>query len=121
MAQSGSVDALKGSWDYVRIASDWSSSSPLISNQVDGEHFDAYMKELGVGMVLRMTAKGIKPRIIISEKDGKWTLRTESSIKTMNVEFQPGVEFDETTADGREVKVCFVDESTIAWHSPDLF
>lgn len=74
-------------------------------NQVDGENFDAYMKELGVGMILRMTAKGIKPRIIISEDNGQWTLRTESSIKTLTVQFQPGVTFDETTADGREVKV----------------
>ena len=124
MAQAASVDALKGSWDYVRIESDWSLSSspaPLISNQVDGEHFDAYMKELGVGMVLRMTAKGIKPRLIISEKDGKWTLRTESSIKTITVDFQPGVEFDETTADGREVKVRLVDGSTIVFYRSDLF
>jgi fatty acid-binding protein 3 len=63
------------------------------------------MKELGVGWALRMTAKGVKPRIIISETDGKWTLRTESVIKTLSYEFTPGVEFDETTADGREVKV----------------
>lgn len=63
------------------------------------------MKELGVGMILRMTAKGIKPRLIISENNGRWTLRTESTIKTLSVDFVPGVEFDETTADGRSVKV----------------
>jgi fatty acid-binding protein 3 len=63
------------------------------------------MKEIGVGWALRMTAKGVKPRIIISEAGDKWTLRTESVIKTLSYEFTPGVEFDETTADGREVKV----------------
>ena len=63
------------------------------------------MKELGVGWALRLTAKGIKPRIIISEAGGKWTMRTESAIKTLSYDFIPGVEFDEVTADGREVKV----------------
>ena len=65
------------------------------------------MKELGVGWALRLTAKGVKPRIIISENSGKWTLRTESAIKTLSYDFTPAVEFDETTADGREVKVSY--------------
>jgi fatty acid-binding protein 3 len=64
------------------------------------------MKEIGVGMATRMLAKGLKPRIIISEDNGKWTVRSESTLKTVTVEFTPGVEFDETTPDGREVKVC---------------
>ncbi|CAF2401583.1 unnamed protein product [Rotaria sp. Silwood2] len=87
MAECGSVEALKGSWDYV-----------------DGENFDAYMKEIGVSMIMRMTAKGVKPRLIINENNGTWTLRTESSIKTLSYDFVPGVEFEETTADGRHVK-----------------
>ena len=63
------------------------------------------MKELGVGFATRMAAKGLKPRLIISDNDGKWTLRSESALKTVSYSFTPGVEFDETTADGREVKV----------------
>ena len=63
------------------------------------------MKELGVSWALRMTAKGIKPRLIISQDGDKWTFRTESAIKTLSYDFTPGVQFDETTADGREVKV----------------
>jgi len=66
------------------------------------------MKEIGVGMATRMLAKGLKPRIIISEDNGKWTVRSESTLKTVTVEFTPGVEFDETTPDGREVKVCLL-------------
>ncbi|CAF0838730.1 unnamed protein product [Adineta ricciae] len=81
------VEALKGRWDYV-----------------DGENFDSYMKEIGVGMATRLAAKGIKPRLIISEDGGKWTVRSESSIKTVSYDFTPGVEFNETTPDGREVK-----------------
>ena len=63
------------------------------------------MKEIGVGMMMRMTAKGIKPRLVISESGGKWTVRSESPLKTTSYDFTPGVEFDETTPDGREVKV----------------
>lgn len=63
------------------------------------------MKELGVGMVMRMAAKGLKPRLIISENGDKWTVRSESSVKTTSYDFTPGVTFDETTPDGREVKV----------------
>ncbi|CAF0791318.1 unnamed protein product [Adineta steineri] len=86
MASSG-IQGLKGTWDYV-----------------DGEHFDEYMKELGVGFVARTAAKGIKPRLVFSENNGKWTVRSENSIKTTSYSFTPGVEFDETTPDGREVK-----------------
>ncbi|CAF0937830.1 unnamed protein product [Rotaria sordida] len=86
MATSG-VEALKGTWEYV-----------------DGENFDDYMKELGVGMATRLAAKGIKPRLIISDNGGKWNLRAESTLKTTSYDFTPGVEFDETTPDGREVK-----------------
>ena len=63
------------------------------------------MKEIGVGMMMRMTARGIKPRLIISEENGEWTLRSESAIKTVVCKFTPGQQFDETTADGRQVSV----------------
>lgn len=63
------------------------------------------MKEIGVGMMMRMAARGIKPRLIITEENGKWTLRSESAIKTVVCEFTPGVEFEETTPDGRQVTV----------------
>ena len=70
------------------------------------------MKELGVGMVMRMAAKGLKPRLIISENGDKWTVRSESSVKTTSYEFTPGVTFDETTPDGREVKVSLLATKT---------
>ncbi len=56
-------------------------------------------------MAMRMMAKGMKPRLVISENGDKWTVRSENTLKTMSIEFIPGVEFDETTPDGREVKV----------------
>jgi fatty acid-binding protein 3 len=73
---------------------------------VDSENFDEFMKELGVGMVMRMAAKGVKPRLVISENNGKWAIRSESTFRTVSYDFTPGVEFNETTPDGREVTVC---------------
>ena len=75
---------------------------------------DEFLKELGVGMTKRMAVKSMKPRVVISENGGKWAIRSESSLKTKTVEFTPGVEFDETTSDGREVKVCLSISFTFA-------
>ena len=73
--------------------------------KIDGDSMDDYLKELGVGMMGRMAAKGLKPRLVISEKDGKWSVRTETTFKTTTIEFTPNIEYEETTADGREIKV----------------
>jgi len=62
----------------------------------------------------RMVARSIKPRLVITEKDGKWTLRTETTLKTMIIEFTVNVEFEETTGDGRELKVT-------AYHCTNTF
>jgi hypothetical protein len=47
----------------------------------------------------------IKPKLIISEQGGKWSLKSESTLKSGSYEFTPGVEFDETRLDGESVKV----------------
>lgn len=72
------------------------------------------MKETGVGMATRLAVIGIKPRLIVDEISNEWTVRVESTIKTMGYKFVPGVEFNETTFDGREVKVW------ISWWSSHL-
>ncbi|CAF0844062.1 unnamed protein product [Rotaria sordida] len=87
MTATSGIEKLKGTWEYV-----------------DGEHFDDYMKEIGVGFALRQSAKLIKPKLIIKESDGKWSLKSESTLKTAQYEFTPGVEFDETRLDGENVK-----------------
>ena len=58
-------------------------------------------------MPARLMAKGLKPRVIISENDGTWTLRAETSLRTKSVTFTPDVEYEEKTADGRDIKVDF--------------
>ncbi|CAF0860452.1 unnamed protein product [Didymodactylos carnosus] len=81
------IEALKGTWDYV-----------------DGKDFDKFMSEIGVSFLMRQTAKLVTPKLTISENNGKWTLISETHIKTVTIDFIPDQEFDETTADGREVK-----------------
>ncbi|CAF0939728.1 unnamed protein product [Adineta ricciae] len=83
----GRIEAMKGIWDFV-----------------ESDNMDEYLKEIGVGMMGRMAAKAIKPRLIISETDGKWTIRTETNVRRMSIEFIPNVEYEEITADGRELK-----------------
>ena len=53
----------------------------------------------------RMASKHIRPRLIISELDGRWTLKTETQFKTMTIEFIEGLEYEERTGDGRELTV----------------
>jgi hypothetical protein len=60
---------------------------------------------MGLGWVARMTAKAVKPRVVISENGDKWTIKSETTFKSLSLDFIPGVPFDETTPDGREVKV----------------
>ena len=68
---------------------------------------DAFLKEMGVGMAIRLVARNMSPRLTISENNGKWTLRTEMPIKNSTMTFTPGVLFEDKTPDGQEIKVSF--------------
>ncbi|CAF4106719.1 unnamed protein product [Rotaria sp. Silwood1] len=87
---ASAIEKLKGTWDYV-----------------NGENFDEYLKEMGISWVIRQAAKAVKAEkmIIIFNDNNRWTLKSESTFKNTVYEFTPGVEFDETRADGAVVKV----------------
>merc|ERR1719419_469648 len=40
----------------------------------------------------------------ISEEGGVWTIKTSTTLKNMELQFKLNEEFEETTADGRDVK-----------------
>lgn len=63
------------------------------------------LKYSGVGMIQRNLAEKTKPTVEISEKDGKYTLKTLTALKNTEINFTLGEEFDEETADGRKAKV----------------
>jgi len=69
------------------------------------DNFDEYMKAVGIGLATRKMASGQKPvHVFIAEPDGSYIIRAESAFKNNDAKFKMGVEFDETTPDGRKAK-----------------
>ncbi|XP_034971606.1 fatty acid-binding protein, heart-like [Zootoca vivipara] len=73
-------------------------------NLVDSCNFDDYMKAIGVGFATRQMANLTKLTTIIEVDGNKITLKTQSTFKSTKIKFTMGEEFDETTADDRDVK-----------------
>ncbi|KAM7361643.1 fatty acid binding protein [Cochliomyia hominivorax] len=74
------------------------------------ENFDEYMKELGVGMVLRKMGNSVTPTVELRKEGDVYTFTTSSTFKTSSITFKLGEEFDEETLDGRKVKsICTMD------------
>ena len=66
------------------------------------ENFDEFMKKLGVGLVKRKLANSVSPvNVIIINDDGSYTVRTETTVRTTELNFELGVPFKEETLDGR--------------------
>lgn len=65
------------------------------------------MKELGVNQEIRKftAAESFKPRVIIDEKNGRWSLTSENTFKSTTVEFTPGIEFEDVSPDGHQITV----------------
>ena len=59
----------------------------------------------GVGMVTRKLGQAAKPTTEIKQDGDTWTIATFSTMKNTLITFKLGEEFEETTADGRKVKV----------------
>merc|ERR1712039_116212 len=68
------------------------------------ENFEEFMKALGVGLVTRKLGNKSSPTVTINEAAGEYTFKQESLVKTSEFKFKLNEEFDETTADGRQVK-----------------
>lgn len=49
----------------------------------------------------------VRPSVEISEAGGKYTMKTLSELKNVEMTFTPGQEFDESTADNRQCKVWY--------------
>jgi len=62
------------------------------------------MGALGIGYVTRKLGNKSKPLVTITQDDGNdWTMKQESLVKTSEVKFTMGKQFEEITADGRKV------------------
>ncbi|EFO26414.1 lipocalin/cytosolic fatty-acid binding protein family protein [Loa loa] len=80
---------------------------------VESENFDAYLKQIGVGLIMRSIARNLKPTLTFSVDGNKWKIVSESSFRKHVWEFELGEEFVETTPDGRQVKSKFFLEGDI--------
>ncbi|KAM3870894.1 fatty acid binding protein 7, brain, a isoform 2-T2 [Diretmus argenteus] len=74
---------------------------------VDSQNFDDYMKQLGVGFATRQAGNVTKPTVVISQQGDKLVVKTLSTFKNTEIVAKLGEEFDETTADERNVKSTF--------------
>merc|ERR1711956_204738 len=80
------MDAFKGT--YTRTSAD---------------NYEEMLKVLEVNFLLRKSATVSTPQMDVTEDGGVWTIKTSTTLKTMELKFKLGEEFDETTPDGREV------------------
>ncbi|KAM9198555.1 fatty acid-binding protein 9-like [Dugong dugon] len=71
---------------------------------VCSENFEDYMKELGVRFAARNVAGSVKPTVSIGVNGDMVSIRTENPFKNTAISFKLGEEFEEATADNRQVK-----------------
>ncbi|XP_019507512.1 PREDICTED: fatty acid-binding protein 9-like [Hipposideros armiger] len=88
------------------------------------ENFEAYLEQLGIPAAFRHLAALEKPRITIRSHGEKLSIKTQSSLKTTEISFRLGQQFDETTADNRKVKsVVTLDGDSLVhvqkWHNKE--
>ena len=74
-------------------------------NFVDSDNFEAYLKEVGVGLMTRKMAATLKPQIVFEINGNTWKMSSISTFKNIVVEFELDKEFEETTGDGRKCLV----------------
>merc|ERR1711863_29798 len=71
--------------------------------RTSAEKYEEFLKALDVSFMLRKAATVSTPVMEVTEEGGVWTIKTSTTLKTMELKFKLGEEFDETTPDGREV------------------
>ena len=78
------------------------------------DNFDAFLKEIGIGLVTRKMANAASPSLEISqEEDGHIVLKAIAPFRTQTTCFKPGLEFDEERMDGKKVKsIVTIDGNT---------
>lgn len=70
------------------------------------ENFEELLKKLNVNMMLRMIAvkAAAKPLVEIKQDGETLNIKTSTTVRTTNITFTVGQEFNEATVDGRPCK-----------------
>ncbi len=85
------------------------------------EDYEAFLNELGVGFLLRKAATISTPVMVITQEDGgKWKIVTSTTLKSMEMTFVLGEEFEETTTDGRNCKTTVTQEGDNVWKTAQI-
>ena len=71
--------------------------------RISEEGFEEMLRALEVNFFLRKAAVTSNPVMEITEKDGLWTIKMATIVKSIERYFRINKPFDEITADGREV------------------
>merc|ERR1711953_61314 len=71
--------------------------------RTSADKYEELLKELDVNFLLRKAATVSTPVMEVTEDGGVWTIKTSTTLKTMELKFKLGEPFDETTPDGRQV------------------
>merc|ERR1712071_217737 len=83
----GAMDAFKGKFE-----------------RTSADQYEEFLKALEVNLLLRKAATVSPPVCHISEEGGVWTIKSSTTLKSTELKFKLGEEFDESTPDGRDVK-----------------
>ncbi|KAG1955681.1 cellular retinoic acid-binding protein 1b [Pimephales promelas] len=77
------------------------------------EHFEELLKALGVNAMLRKVAcaAASKPHVEIRQNGEQFYIKTSTTARTTEINFQIGQEFNEETVDGRKCK------SLVTWET----
>ena len=73
--------------------------------RASADQYEQFLKALEVNILLREAATVSTPVCKISKEGGVWTIKSSTTLKTTQLKFKLNEEFDETTPDGRDMKV----------------
>merc|ERR1712112_345492 len=81
------MDSFKGKW-----------------KRTSSDQYEEFLSALDVNFLLRKAANASAPVMEISEEGGVWSIKTSTTLKSMDLKFKLGEEFDEKTPDGRQTR-----------------
>ena len=58
--------------------------------RTSAENYEEFLKEMNIGYLLRKAATISTPTLEVSESDGVWTIKTSTTLKTMELKFKVG-------------------------------
>merc|ERR1712121_608692 len=78
--------------------------------RVSADQYEEALKALDVNVLLRKAALVSTPVMKVTEVDGIWSIKSSTTLKTIELKFKIGETFEEITPDGREVEAIVTHE-----------